>query len=346
MHATMAVIGLGMVSPVGRTAMQTCAALRAGISQFEELDGIVDQFGEPVIASRIGDVTNAPHVMVSAAIQASVEAIAPVERVELSRRSLSVSVLVKENRPFGRQFDAAEFGVFLLSQLGLPQSTAIYPYDRGNAAGMDALFYAQERLARNPDSLELIVGFDSLRDFATLARLETMNRLKSPSQGRGLIPGEAAAAVLLQNSEASSYLPAFCVIEGIGCATEPVPVGSEDPCLGEGLTAAISSALEMAGWASGDVEKVYCDLNGEVYRAHEWMLALCRTLTNPKVVHPADCIGDVGAAFSPLLIGMAAVALHRGYARANRALVFCSSELGTRGSVCLSKPLKGTRSWK
>jgi 3-oxoacyl-[acyl-carrier-protein] synthase I len=346
MHPNVAVIGLGMVSPVGRNAPQTCAALRAGISQFQEVEGIVDRFGEPVIASQIGSLAGARDSMASAAIRACAEAIAPVDRAEFARRSISVSVLLRDNQLPGKHFEATEFGTVLLSGLGLSQSTPVYPYDRGNAAGMDALFYAHQRLARNQNSLELIVGFDSLLDLPTLARFETMNRLKSPSQGRGLVPGEAVASVLFQSVEAPSNLPAYCTIEGVGCAIEQVPVGSEYPCLGEGLTTAISAALELAGWASGDVGKVYCDLNGEVYRAHEWMLALCRTLTNPKIVHPADCIGDIGAAFAPLLIGMAAVALDRGYARTDRALVFCSSECGNRGSVCLSRPSKGLRAWK
>jgi len=90
----------------------------------------------------------------------------------------------------------------------------------------------------------------------------------------------------------------------------------------------------MSGWQGNEVGQVFCDLNGEEYRAHEWMLALCRLLEVGEITHPADCLGDVGAAFAPVLIGLAALALARDH-EVGRALVACSSDFGARGSVCL-----------
>ena len=338
-----------MISPVGLSAPQTCAALRAGITRFEELEGVIDRFGEPVIASTIPPFTqNAIPTAHSSdvAIRACSEALSALPREELARRPLIVSILTKEKDRPGNHFDTQGLPDSLPKALDLPPSTPLHFFAGGNAAGIDALFYAHQRIAADPNSIELILGIDSLLDIGTLGYLEKMNRLKAPSQPRGLIPGEAAVALLLQDA-ASSGVSSYCTIDGLGRADEPKPVGTDEPCLGEGLTNAISAALGTAGWTSDEVERVYCDLNGEVYRAHEWMLALCRTLGNPEVVHPADCIGDVGAAFAPLLIGMAAVALHRGYARTDRVLVFCSSEFGARGSVCISKSFHGRRHpWK
>src|SRR5262249_14094086 len=119
---------------------------------------------------------------------------------------------------------------------------------------------------------------------------------------------------------------------------EPSPVGADSPCLGEGLTDAMQGALSTAGWTPADVKRVYADLNGEEYRAHEWVLARCRTLSEVEVIHPADCIGDVGAASAPLLIGLASLTMHRGRAGVQKALVFCSSDFGTRGCACLASP--------
>jgi len=128
----------------------------------------------------------------------------------------------------------------------------------------------------------------------------------------------------------------YCSIAGIGVAREHVPVGRDEPCLGEGLTSAVVAALEDAAWRPKDVKSVYCDLNGEEYRAHEWMLAMCRTLPDVSVIHPADCIGDVGAASLPLFIGMAGMALRRGYAGTEKALAWASSDFGARGAVCIA----------
>jgi 3-oxoacyl-[acyl-carrier-protein] synthase-1 len=48
---SLVVTGIGMVSPVGYNAPQTCAALRAGVARFTELPGIIDGNGDPVIAA-------------------------------------------------------------------------------------------------------------------------------------------------------------------------------------------------------------------------------------------------------------------------------------------------------
>jgi hypothetical protein len=42
-----------MITPLGTNAAQSCAALRAGISGFRQLEGIVDAKGNPVHAGRI-----------------------------------------------------------------------------------------------------------------------------------------------------------------------------------------------------------------------------------------------------------------------------------------------------
>jgi uncharacterized protein (TIGR02270 family) len=82
-------------------------------------------------------------------------------------------------------------------------------------------------------------------------------------------------------------------------------------------------------------------MNGESYRAREWGFTELRVLRNPhprlEVFHPADCLGDVGAASGTLLIGLAAMALSENPSRHN-FLVFASSESGERGAVILSAP--------
>jgi 3-oxoacyl-[acyl-carrier-protein] synthase-1 len=342
----LAVTGIGMVSPVGFNTAQTCAALRAGISKFEEFEGVLDRDGNPLIVSQIPP-GGARSAGMEIAIRATREALSPL--TEKDRRRVTVSLLASESERPGRFAEIESRADALLAALDLPASTAVHVFPRGNAAGVEALWYAHERIELDPESIECLLGADSLLDMEMLIYLDKADRLKCPAQPRGLIPGEAAACIVLRSgsSAASRGLYPYCAIEGWGWAQEPVPVGSQDPCLGEGLTSAIARSRENAGWNAEEIGAVYCDLNGEIYRAHEWMLALCRTLAHPYVVHPADCIGDVGSASVPLLIGMAGVALHRGYAKSDRILVFCSSDFGSRGSVCLSvAPGAMVRRWK
>ena len=341
MLSKLSVTGIGMVSPVGHSAGQTCASLRAGITRFAELDGVVDRYGEPIIVARVqGFGTADQHLerLRRIGIASCREAIASLPHGELAQRKVTLSVLCKDAKRPGIAVDRDGFLESMVAEMGLPVSTTLKVYSDGNAAGMKVLLDAQYRIAADPQAIELLWGIDSLLDLQTLAYLERAHRLKTPSQPRSAIPGESSVCLVVQADTAAMQrgVQRYCRIEGIGTAVEPAPVGSDAPCLGEGLTTAIYGAVDMAQWHKDDVTQVYADLNGEIYRTHEWMLASCRTLSGPEMTHPADCLGDIGAAFSPLLIGMAAIALDRGYARSKRILVFCSSDSGLRGCACIA----------
>ena len=108
-------------------------------------------------------------------------------------------------------------------------------------------------------------------------------------------------------------------------------------CLGEGLTAAVQTAVSGLNPPAQRVGDVYCDINGERYRSEEWgfvCLRLSHYFDDPTAFHsPAECWGDVGAASGPLLSMLACQAFARGYATGVRALVWASSEGGHRGAA-------------
>jgi 3-oxoacyl-[acyl-carrier-protein] synthase-1 len=82
-------------------------------------------------------------------------------------------------------------------------------------------------------------------------------------------------------------------------------------------------------------------LNGESYRAKEFgntaVRALAKALGDWTLWHPADCIGDTGAAAFTVSTCVAVRALAKGYAKSSRALVLGSSDDGLRGAVSLSR---------
>ena len=71
---------------------------------------------------------------------------------------------------------------------------------------------------------------------------------------------------------------------------------------------AISSALDDAGIRLRDCDYRITDANGEQYRFKEAALAVMRLLRERKVLfsqwHPADCIGEVGAATLPAMLAI------------------------------------------
>jgi 3-oxoacyl-[acyl-carrier-protein] synthase-1 len=88
---------------------------------------------------------------------------------------------------------------------------------------------------------------------------------------------------------------------------------------------------------------IYCDMNGEPYRADEYGFASLRVgeMYDSDCVcqTPADCLGDVGAASGVLFTVLASVAAYKGYSKGEILLVFCGSESGERSAVLLHMPL-------
>jgi len=342
----LAVTGMSMVSPVGLTVQQTCAAIRSGISSFTEIDGIVNRSGDSIF---VGQVPSIEDVAACARTKQIAEktlqdVLFHFPKSELAGRPIVLCLLTKDNARPGNSLEVDKEIPALIKRMGLSSRTTIRSYPHGNAAGIRALADANSTLKADPETIVLLLGVDSLLDIQALAYLEADDRLKGPRQPRGVIPGEAGACIVVESEQRALARRAriYCNVRGIGHSQEKAPVGSDAPCLGDGLTQAIYLALEMARWGKAEVGEVYCDLNGEAYRAHEWMLALCRTLDDPTVTHPADCIGDIGAAFVPFLTGVAAMAFEKGYATSSKAIIFCSSDFGMRGCVCLEPPSGNT----
>jgi len=67
-----------------------------------------------------------------------------------------------------------------------------------------------------------------------------------------------------------------------------------------------------------DLDYRMTDANGEQYGFKEAALAITRTLRKRKeefdIRHPADCVGEVGAAIVPIALGVANTAAKKGYA--------------------------------
>ena len=86
-------------------------------------------------------------------------------------------------------------------------------------------------------------------------------------------------------------------------------------------------------------DRVYCDLNGQSYRFAEWGLMRVRLSAelgdDLALVHPAECLGDVGAATGGVLVGCAVQALTRGYAGVPQVLLWTASDGGARASLCV-----------
>jgi 3-oxoacyl-[acyl-carrier-protein] synthase-1 len=120
---------------------------------------------------------------------------------------------------------------------------------------------------------------------------------------------------------------------------EPATVHSEQPLRADGLTEAIRAALREAGCDMADVDFRICDISGEQYYFKEAALALSRTLRRRKehfyIWHPADCIGEVGAAVGPALLAVILTANRKNYVYGRRTLAHMATDRGERSALVL-----------
>ena len=246
------------------------------------------------------------------------------------------------------------FLVDLMAAAGLPPMPVVRASAGGHTAVFELLEVAERLVEERQATSVILLAVDSYLTSDRLAALDGAWRLRSERNVDGFIPGEAAAALFLEPRAAVRRRGAreAAVLGAVGRADEASAslVTSELQSSGRGLGQAIDRALaEPAGpgaganAGAGPCPWVLCDLNGESYRSYEWGLAMARVPERlgsvGRLVHPADCLGDVGAASGAVLLGLAAAGFTRGYAPAGEALLWTASDGPARAALRVEAPL-------
>lgn len=106
------------------------------------------------------------------------------------------------------------------------------------------------------------------------------------------------------------------------------------------MTVACKAALSQSECGPEDIQLVLGDLSGEFFRSKEWGYAELRCFggsnESRQLLHPADCMGSVGAASGAILVNTAAIGLSRGWIERS-VMVFCSDDEGKCGSTVLKR---------
>jgi 3-oxoacyl-[acyl-carrier-protein] synthase-1 len=172
---------------------------------------------------------------------------------------------------------------------------------------------------------------------ATLFWLDRHYRLKTPANRDGVIPGEAAAAVLVQAKPSAA---AMAEVIGLGFGKEQAPILSEEPLLGRGLADAARSALSEVQLGLHEMDLRLSDVTGELYEFKELPLVegrLMRVIRKEAqpLWHWAEAIGDSGAAAGVAQLVLADQAFRKGYAPGQQAICLTSSVTGERAVAVL-----------
>jgi 3-oxoacyl-[acyl-carrier-protein] synthase-1 len=337
------VIGMGAASSIGRTVWTNAAAARAGMCGFREHPFMVDSVGEAM------RVAGAPWLDVglggAARLQELLfpvidEALQPLQSY-LERLRVPLMIALPPPRPGRPEPLAGEMEEAIAERYG-NLFEPILPFACGHAGGILAIREATRRLAGGQPRCCIVAGVDSYLEPETLEWVEACDQLHGAgpeNNAWGFIPGEAAGALLLGNQAlASRMTDVLAVVIGVGVAQETKLIKSDAVCIGEGLTRAFREALAAVP-VTDRIDNIFCDQNGEKYRADEYGFATLRTKERFHSIGDfhtlADCWGDIGAA-GAVMHATAAVICHRKrYGKGSLSLLCASSEGGERGAVVI-----------
>jgi 3-oxoacyl-[acyl-carrier-protein] synthase-1 len=357
MTGALAVLGHSMLTAVGDDGATTCAALRAGVSGVRQspLWDLTSGRGLRVARPQVRQWWAGPTLL--AAIAAPV-----VERCLERARALGLlpgrdgqvgdaaglPILVILP-PLERPARASQLERIVLDGLAtrlgrpLPSGSGIVAGGRTGISG--ALRAALDLLARPGTRGCVIVGVESFLTQPVVDHYIRAGRLLCGGNSNGFIPGEAASAVLV--GRAGAVAADELLITGLGQGREASGDGgsAQAPVRGDGLTAAVRDALKDSGIVFHDLNFSISDHNGESFKFKEAAIAAQRLDRLPldgrtrrprgfmETWHPADCLGEVGSAVFPLLLGWAFEAGRKGYAPSAHVLLHAGEDNGERVAV-------------
>ncbi len=337
----MYITSTGMVCPVGLSAQAACAAMRAGISQFEELPYICNE-GDPIMGA-ITPGLKADLKFEQRLVEMLAAAISECLRKKQPPQTETIPLLVglpESERP-GIQSALADR---IIGQVQEKVQAQFHPklsrtISAGHTSGFEAIRSVPDLFQDSKISSCLICGVDSFINARSLLWLDQHQRLKTDENSDGVIPGEAAAAICL-GRQGTSTGKGKVRIPSLGFGKENANILSEEPCLGLGLTKAVEAALEGAGFKMDEIDFRLSDVTGESYGFREQMLVLGRLMRVRRedmipVWQCSEFIGDTGAAVGICQIVAAFEAFEKEYSPGNRGVCYTSAVSGDRAVVIL-----------
>jgi 3-oxoacyl-[acyl-carrier-protein] synthase-1 len=286
--SALAITGLGLVCTLGHDVATACAALRCGLTRPAPVDfevpadeelGNTPLTGHPLLGISEGFqglglyLRLATHALEDLLHDAGLRA----DDAAMWRHAtlhVGLSPTRNEEIDFYDDILRERMAEEVLMHMGmtLPPQRAVSRL-QGHASALVALHEATKALERGEAERALVVGVDSLLESDVLEVLYGAGRLKCAGQARGLMPGEAAAAFLVETRAQARRRGARprCWLERVEVRQAPSVLQTGARPNGAGLSEVVSRALGKTRPGA-----LYGDLNGEEWRSLEWGNALVR----------------------------------------------------------------------
>lgn len=361
-----AIAGMGMVASLGLDAATCCAAARAGILRSRPLPFAFNDVRAKKVEHAVGHQVpfltegfegTARLVRLLAGALQDLEAsmgspLPPRSGCYLSlpsrfRHVTGAEIVANEEVRKEMERSAAQSGLErpmddaarILQQAGellrFPVPALRFVTTVGHTGAAEAISAAIKDLRSGAVKAAVVGGVDSLLEEDSLVWLQVTARLKSSAVPAGLMPGEAAAVLLLTAAQAQRH---GAHIGGACLRRDKSSFLRGDPPLGTALAEVARDAV--GHYEPGDAPVwIVADLNGEPYRATDWGSALVRAqraLGDPVLWCPAASFGDTGAAGGAIGVCLAVRALDRGYAPARWSMVLSAADGPDRASLCVA----------
>lgn len=345
----MYIAGLGMFTPVGANTEMTTAAIDAGVSAYKD-SGYFTKTKDPIKMAQVP--TDALAELSDELKLHGMYGRWEQHLLQLAGAAIQEAMGEYEGDPVPIVLAAPEhyqqwphqlpenFLQNLIKQSGSPiDLTHSRTVQVGRAGAIEALQTAERFLFEANQESVLIGGVDSYQRPELFRGLLEYGRINVPGNKDGFVPGEGAAFILVtKNKEKALVLNDHSVfVTAPSTWEETAHLYSSEPGKGEGLDKAVKGALQ--NYNGPNIGKVFSTHNGEAYWSKELGVMLTRNNSRMSedvvVEHPADCLGDMGAASSAGLIVLAAMDLLKNKAYTSH-LTCASSDHQHRAAVLLS----------
>lgn len=332
-RGSLRVLAAGICCAVGYHGAAACCALRAGIDHFQESE-FVTGGGEPVRVARLPDTEHWGAERLALWIGHAVDDCLGTVPDFVSRQTPLIMLTLEPSRPHGQEHEQLETALAVQRLLDLPLHAQSRVFAAGRAGLAMALSHAAALVNAGRARRVLLVGADSYLNAASISHYLAAERLLVPGNRDGFLPGEAAAAVLL---EASDLAQPGTHVAGVGRGRESGRPDGSVPSRGQGLSAAIRAALAQAGIDADALTFRLSDQNGEGFFAAEAANALTRigadAAHTPATLTTADCVGEIGAATGPLMLAWLADLMPRADGPGDCGLIHLANDDGERSAV-------------
>jgi 3-oxoacyl-[acyl-carrier-protein] synthase-1 len=349
---SLTIAGCGAVTAVGLNVLSTCAAIRAHVSGFSESRFFHQAFGA------------VPTFALDGIVQARVPLDDPPFDGGDFDRLVKLAALALRDCVRNSRLDPSRTAVML----GVRDAYRVHPdfvnvnhkwiaeiesvlrvrfHSRseviagGHVSVFQGLLMARHLLRSGEITSCIVGGVDSYLNDYDLQGFVRAFRILGPKVSRGFVPGEGAAFLALEAPVPGSA-PDVRVM-GVGIAKEDpkCTVLSDGHPTGRGLEQALDAALGDAGVAEARIDLRISDQNGETYRTDESLLAAVRFYKTYRqhleIWHPADCVGDIGAASGAMLLILGWAGLSQRYAPGAVAMCESSSDSGDRAACVIAR---------